>query len=151
MNRALYLEALWQDIVYALRTMRKNPAFALTAVLTLALGIGGNAAMFTVIRAVLLKPLAYGDPDRMVLLSMDYPRRNVKDGRFTLGRFEEMRAAARSFTGMGAFLFSTEEMTLAGGGADPEALKRARVSANFLEILGVQPVVGRSFLPEEDR
>ncbi len=150
MNRALYLEAMWQDIVYALRTMRKNPAFALTAVLTLALGIGGNAAMFTVIRAVLLKPLAYRDPDRLVLLSMDYPRRNVKDGRFTLGRFEQMRATARSFTGIGAFLFSTEEMTLSGGGADPEALKRARVSANFLEILGVQPVLGRSFLPEED-
>ena len=68
-----FLENLWQDMLYALRTMRKNPAFALTAVLTLALGIGGDTALFTVIRTVLLKPLEYRDPDRLVRVSVNVP------------------------------------------------------------------------------
>ena len=63
------LETIWQDTGYALRTMRRNPLFAATAVLVLTLGIGGNAAMFTVIRAVLLKPLEYREPDRLVEVS----------------------------------------------------------------------------------
>ena len=69
MNRFGLLEPVWQDTCHALRSMSKTPAFAVTAVLTLALGIGGTTAMFTVIRSVLLKPLAYRDPDRLVQLS----------------------------------------------------------------------------------
>src|SRR5258706_7266913 len=139
----------WHDVLYALRTMRKSPAFAITAVLTLAIGIGGNTAIFTVIRAVLLKPLEYKDPDRLVRLTVDNPRRNWLDGAMTLIQFEQMRGAASSFTGIGAFLRSTENVTISGGG-EPETLRGARVSANFLDILGVQPIVGRSFLPEEE-
>jgi predicted permease len=149
MNSAVYLETIWQDVLHSLRTMRKNPAFTFTAVLTLALGIGANTALFTVIRAVLLKPLDYRDPDRLVRLSIDNPLKNAQDVGLTLVHFEETRAAARSFTGLGAFLRFTDSVTLSGGG-EPEALKGARVSANFLDILGVQPVLGRSFLPEED-
>ncbi len=149
MNSAIYLETIWQDVLYALRTMRKNPAFALTAVLTLALGIGGNTALFSVIRAVLLKPLEYRDPDRLVRLSLDNPLKNVQDMSLTLVHFEEIKAAARSFTGLGAFLRSADTVTLSGGG-EPEAVKGARVSANFLDILGMQPILGRSFLLEEE-
>src|SRR5579864_8098775 len=118
--------------------MRKNPGFAATAVLVLALGIGGNAAMFTVIRTVLLKPLDYHEPDRLVQVS----------GGATPVRFEEMRAGAQSFTGLGAF-GGQESLTLTGA-AEPEVLRGARVSASFLSILGVDPIVGRSFLAEED-
>ncbi len=149
MNRLTFLEAIWQDIAYALRTMRKNSAFALTAVLTLALGIGGNTAIFTVIRSVLLKPLEYRDPDRLVYFSIDNPRRNVQDASFTLTQFEDMKAAAKSFGGLGAY-GRPDNVTLSGAG-EPEALKVARVSANFLDILGVQSILGRSFLPEEDQ
>ena len=149
MNSIAYLETTWHDLLYAVRTMRRNPAFVMTAVLTLALGIGGNTAMFTVIRTVLLKPLAYRDPDRLVRVSADYPRLNAQDTTISLRRFLDMRAAARSFSGFGAFLLSPENLTLSGSG-EPEALKGARVSANFLEILGVQPLLGRSFLAEED-
>ena len=145
----MILETVWQDILYSLRTMGKNPAFALTAVFTLALGIGGNTAIFTVIRSVLLKPLEYRDPDRLVYLSIDNPRRNVQDASFTEVRLKEMRSAAKSFDGLGAY-GRPDTVTISGNG-EPEALKAARVSANFLDILGVQPVLGRSFRAEEDQ
>ena len=83
MTKIEFPETTWQDVRYAFRTMRKGPGFAATAILTLALAIGGNTAMFTVIRAVLLKPLQYRDPDRLVRLS----------GGATPTRFAEMRAA----------------------------------------------------------
>jgi len=97
-----FLGTIWRDLLYTLRTMRKNPAFAVTAVLTLALGIGGNTAMFTVIRAVLVKPLAYRDPDRLVHIS----------GGATSTRIEEMRTAARSYTELGAFADGLENIAL---------------------------------------
>jgi len=118
--------------------MRKKPAFVATAALTLALAIGGNTAMFTVIRAVLLKPLQYRDPERLVSIM----------GGATPTRFAEMKAGARSLTELGAF-FGPENVTLSGG-AEPEVLKGVRVSAGFLQIPGVEPLLGRSFRPEED-
>src|SRR5580693_1193632 len=111
-------EMIWQDALYALRALRKNPLFGATAVLTLALAIGGNTAMFTVIRAVLLKPLEYHDPDRLVRIS----------GGATPVRFAEMRDAARSFTEIGAYA-GPENLNLAGA-AEPEVLWVARVSAS---------------------
>jgi putative ABC transport system permease protein len=137
MNKGRFLEMIWQDTLYALRAMRKNPAFAATALLTLALAIGGNTAMFTVIRAVLLKPLQYRDPDRLASLSGVTP---------TL--FNQMKAGATSFTELGAFT-GEENITLSGG-AEPEVLKGERVSADFLRILGVEPLRGRGFRAEED-
>lgn len=145
----MILDTTRQDILYSLRTLRNNPAFALTAVLMLALGIGGNTAIFTVIRSVLLKPLQYRDPDRLVRLSVDEEWIHAKDVGFNQIRYEELRAAAQSFTEIGAFFLAHEQMTLSTNG-DPESIKVARVSENFLRILGVEPVLGRSFLPEED-
>ncbi len=133
------LEAIRQDARLAWRTMRKNPGFAITAVLTLALGIGANTAVFTVIRSVLLKSLPYSNPDRLVRVSLGV----------TTVRYGEMRSAARSFTETGCYRNFVENVALSDG-AVPEALQQARVSANFLHILGVQPAVGRSFRPEED-
>ena len=129
---------IWQDSVYALRAIRQKPVFAATAVLTLALAIGGNTAMFTVIRAVLLKPLAYGEPDRLVRMS----------GGETPTLFAEMKGG-HSFAGLGAFT-SEENITLSGG-VEPEVLKGERVSASFLRILGVEPLRGRGFREDEDR
>jgi putative ABC transport system permease protein len=126
--------------------MRKNPAFAVTVVVTLALGIGGNTAMFTVVHAVLLKPLEYRDPDRLVDLSLSNSRKLVS---FTPVRYGELQAAVRPFMELGAFGFD-QNMTLTGN-SEPEQITAARVSANFLHILGVTPSVGRGFRPEEDR
>jgi putative ABC transport system permease protein len=149
-SRIWFPDTIWQDVRYALRMLRKAPVFAFTAVVTLALGIGGNTAMFTVIHAVLLKPLDYRDPERLVRVSADYPKRNLWDTGFTNAVFETTRATTRSFDGLGAFLLSPETTILSGAG-EPEALKTARVSGNFLSVLGVQPLAGRGFLPGEDR
>jgi putative ABC transport system permease protein len=138
MSTIRFLETLHHDLMYAMRTIRKNPLFGATAVLTLALAIGGNTAMFTIIRAVLLKPLEYRDPDRLVRIS----------GGATPARFEEIGTGAHAFTDIGAFT-GQENLTLTGG-AEPEVLKGARLSATFLRILGVDPMLGRGFLPQED-
>ena len=148
MHSAVYLETVWQDMLYAVRTMRKNPVFAMTAALTLALGIGGNTALFTVIRAVLLKPLDYRDPDRLVRVSVNVSKLRDQELALSLDRLQEIRKTVQSFSEFGAF-GRPENMALSGGG-EPEALKVARVSANFLSILGVEPILGRSFLAEED-
>src|SRR5579872_7527498 len=100
------LESFLRDGIYALRTLRKNPAFTITAMLTLALGIGGNTAMFTLIRAVLLKPLAFHDPDRLVRVSIDNERSQAKDVGFNEIRFENLRAAAKSFSDLGAIFIA---------------------------------------------
>jgi putative ABC transport system permease protein len=130
--------------------MRKAPVFAAAAILTLGLGIGANTAIFTVIRAVLLKPLEYQEPDRLVRISVDNTRQNYQDVGFSLVRYQEMQNAAKSFSEWAAFFIATEHMTLSGG-AEPEQVVAARVSANFLHILGIKPLLGRGFLPEEDR
>src|ERR1700688_1211398 len=118
MNGLGFLDAVGRDLLYALRTSAKNPAFAVTAVLTLALGIGGNTAIFTVIRAVLLKPLEFRDPDRLLYFSMDNARLNVHDSAFTPSRLTELRAAARSFAAIGAYGANPENVSLSGDG-DP--------------------------------
>jgi predicted permease len=138
MNIVSLLETVGQDARFALRTIRKKPAFAATAVLTLGLAIGGNTAMFTVIRAVLLKPLHYSNPDQLVRIS----------GGATPTRFAEMQAAAHSFTELTAFTL-VDNITLALG-AEPEVVKGIRISAGFLRIPGVEPMLGRAFRPEED-
>ncbi len=129
---------IWQDTHYAIRTMRRIPAFTATAVLILALGIGGNTAMFTVIRSVLLKPLDYPDPDRLVQIT----------GGATPTRFEELKSSARSFSEISAFT-NQESLTLSGK-TEPEVVSAVRVSGNFMRTLGVEPMLGRSFLPSED-
>jgi len=134
------MNGLLQDLRYALRQLCRNPGFTAVALLTLALGIGANTAMFSVIHAVLLKPLQYGEPDRVVLIA---------DGA-TSTRFDEMKAASLSYTEIGAYTVGPEDLALSGV-AEPEVLKGARVSANFLHILGVSPLLGRTFFGEEDK
>jgi putative ABC transport system permease protein len=142
-------ESILRDTLYSLRTMSRNPAFAITAMLILALGMGGNTAIFSVIRAVLLRPLDYRDPDRLVHFSVENPRQPMQNPSFSLAQFEEMKASAKSFTALGAY-GRPENLALSSGG-EPEELKGARVSANFLEVLGVPPALGRSFFEEEDK
>ncbi|HWC19509.1 MAG TPA: ABC transporter permease, partial [Terriglobales bacterium] len=132
------LGSVSQDLGYALRTMRKQPGFTATMMLTLAFVIGANTAIFTVVRAVLLRPLRYSDPERLVQIT----------GAATPIRYDEIRSGARSYKDIGAYLSLAEEVAIAGATA-PEPLKQASVSANFLSIIGAEPLVGRGFLAEE--
>ena len=133
------MENVFADIRYSLRQLRKSPGFAAVAILSLALGIGATTAMFSIIDAVLLKPLAYRESDRVVLIT---------EGATPI-RSGELIAASRSYTELGTFASGLEGMVLSGVG-EPEVLKAARVSSNFLHILAVSPLRGRSFVPEED-
>jgi putative ABC transport system permease protein len=139
MSTITIFETLRRDLRFALRTMRKNLAFSVALMLTIALGIGANTAMFSVIRSVLLKPLEYREGDRVVLLT----------GGATPVRAEEFAAASQSYSEVGTYA-GPEDFSLSGAG-QPEVLKGARVSANFLGILEVSPARGRSFLAEEDK
>ena len=134
------METVRFNVRYALRQFGRNRGFAVTVVLTIALGIGLNTAMFSVIRAVLLAPLGYADPGRLVTMTDSV----------TPVQYEQLRAGSRTLAGVGAYLGGHEELALSGGGV-PEALKGARVSANFLEILGTVPAMGRGFFASEDK
>jgi putative ABC transport system permease protein len=134
-----------KDVVYALRNIRQKPGFAITAVLTLAIGIGSNTAIFSVVRAVLLKPLSYRDPEALVQLSMENSRSLAT---FTPIRYKQLKARTRSFSDLGAFgLLQNMMLTIP---STSEQITVARVSANVLRLLGVKPLLGRDFRDEED-
>jgi len=139
-----------QDIRFGLRMMRKNPGFSLAAILPLALGIGGNTAIFTVTSAVLLRSLPYQDAKRLVEIE---PRRigpggDGGGGSFSLGRYELIRDRNRSFSGI--TVATGDNLNLTGRG-DPVQVPVVRVSANCLSVLGIQPQLGHGFSDADGR
>ncbi len=130
------------NLRYALRLMVKSPAFTAVAVLTLALGIGANTAIFIVVNALVLRPLPLGDPARLVLITVSNPTRGFRGSSFSLASFEALRDRNRTFSGIAGFCFDALTVT---GGTEPEQLAAARVSTNFFDVLGTQPVIGRGF------
>ena len=143
---------LLQDIRYGLRMLARSPGFTAVAVLTLALGIGANTAIFSVVRAVLLRPLPYKDPGRVVGLTENYPKRGITLS-FPLGvspaNFIDWQNQNTVFQAMAAYA-SKGDMTLSGEG-EAEQLRGMRVSANFFSLLGIQPMLGRGFFATEDQ
>lgn len=134
-----------QDLRFAVRMLRKNRAFTVVAVLALAIGIGASTVMFSVVRAVLLQPLPYADPDRVVSVT------EAKRGsRTTVAPPNFVDWAAQNHTFARLVAYNEGTATLSGNG-DPERLDAASVGADFLDVLGVRPVAGRGFLPDEAR
>jgi predicted permease len=132
-----FVGTLWQDLRFGMRMLRRNPGFTIVTVLTLALGIGATTAIFSVVNAVLLRPLPYRAPDRLVLVP------NVRGTDFL-----RWRDQSKAFESMAAFYFHTDDLT---GSGEPERLAVLYVSANLFATLGVAPALGRDFTPEEDR
>ena len=144
-----WLEEITQDLRYGLRLLRKSPGFTSVAVLTLALGIGANTAIFSVVNAVLLKSLPFKDPEQLVMV---WNRAAAAAGGdrtpLAVADLLDWRAQNRSFADIAAF--QGDSFNYAGGDL-PEQLQAAKVTANFFSVLGVQAQLGRTFLPEEDR
>jgi predicted permease len=137
---------LIQDVRYAVRMLGKNPGFALIAVLTLALGIGANTAIFSVVNGVLLRPLPYAQPDQLVALSEK--SMNFESSSISYPNFLDWQRSNSAFVSMAAY--RSENFSITGSG-EAERVRVGMVSAGFFEILGVSPVRGRLFKPEEDR
>jgi len=142
------LESLLQDVRYAGRTLRRSPGFTITAILALALGIGANTAIFTVVNTVLLQPLAYPEPERLVQLELSSPQGN---GNITsIPKFMVWQKQTQVFQDVAAYDLGGPGMNLTGGDR-PEQLKGVHVSAGFFKVFGARLVAGRTFSDEEDR
>ena len=142
------MESLSRNVRFASRMLLKNPGFTLAAVITLALGIGGNTAIFTVTSAILLRPLPLRDPQQLVLINLKRVEgtKETTNGCCTLARFEQLRDRSQSFSGVAAV--TNDSLNLTGHG-EPEQVPIARVSPNFFQVLGIKPHLGRSFADEE--
>jgi putative ABC transport system permease protein len=135
---------LIQDTRYALRLLRRSPAFAAAAIVTLALGIGADTAIFSVLNAVLLRPLPYADPSRLVMIG---ELGTAGAGNVGFTTFLDWRDRSHGFEDMA--LIRSWSATLVAGG-EPERVAGMRVSSNYFRLLGIHPAIGRDFTPEED-
>jgi putative ABC transport system permease protein len=142
-----FLASTWQDIRYGVRQLRRNPGFTIVAVLTLALGIGANTAIFSVVNGVLLKPLPYPEPQRIVQISLLY-RGQPRSVGFSARQFDFWKSHREPFQELAA---TTEVGFNLGGASRPERVRALRVSSGYFRLLGVAPELGREFLGDEDR
>jgi putative ABC transport system permease protein len=136
------------DLRYAARLQRKNPGFTIIAIIALALGIGANTAIFSVVNTVLLRPLPYKDPERLVMVWEDATKSGYPRDTPAAANFVDWRDQSQNFEGMAAI--ADESFNLTGSG-DPERLEGRRVSANMFPLLGVDPQIGRVFTAAEDQ
>jgi hypothetical protein len=143
------MQSLVQDLRYGVRTLLRNPGFTSVAVLTLTLGIGANTAIFSVINAVLLRPLPFRDQDRLVWVA-NTGSGGLSGATTQVGNYADWREMNHSFVDLCAYFafFDYSSYTLTGQG-EPERLHGVGVTQNFLDVLGVQPRLGRGFADEE--
>lgn len=140
--------AALQDLRYAARILRKYPGFSLAIILTAALGIGANVTIFSALDAVLLEPLPYNDPDRLVRLSESNPAQSQAEAPVSVPNFQDWQRQQSSFEEVSALELATFNLT---GRGEPQRLAAARITANLVPMLGVTPALGRAFLPEEEK
>src|SRR5438552_595504 len=143
------MENILQDVRYSIRTLSKNPGFAVVAVLTLALGIGANTAIFSVVENVLLRPLPYPQPENLVQIWNTYPPQ-VPRGALSPGDYADWREQNASFSEMGAYVQLSQGFNLTGEG-EPQRVLGSYASAGLFPMLGIRLAAGRYFIAEEDR
>ncbi len=141
-------QILTSDCGYAFRMMRKNPGFTAVAILTLALGIGANTAIFSVVHSVLLRPLPYPQAQQLIFIRQQEKKLGIEDLSFSVKEIEDYRAQNRTLSGL--VEYHAMSFTLFGHG-DPERVRTGVVSANYFDLFGIQPLLGRTFLPDDDK
>jgi putative ABC transport system permease protein len=142
------MDSILRDLKFSIRSLLRRPGLTLIAILTLGIGIGANSAIFSMVNALLLKPLPFPDPDRIVALWDKVPSRGVERNEVTVANYLDWRAQNKSFEQLGIYRWWSTNLT----GADtPERVQGFQVTPNFLDIAGVKPILGRGFLPEEDQ
>ncbi len=137
---------MMRDLRYALRALRRTPGFTLVAVLTLAIGVGANTAIFSLVNAVLLHPLPYRNPERLVKISVDNPGLGLRDVPFSFPEFEDLRTRANVFDEVSVVFPASSNLT---GAKQPERLELLGVSPNYFSLLGERAQIGRLFGPED--
>ncbi len=151
MRHVNLLDDLLRDLAYTARTLRKAPAFAITVVLTIALGVGANTAIFSVFKDFLLRPLPFRDPGRLVIVTQFNPSQVEKlTGYASPANYLDWKAQNHVFEDMGAWDAMIQQCNLTGAD-EPERITGKRVSSSFFSVLGVSPLYGRLFGPEQDR
>ena len=148
MNSIGFLETLWQDVRFALRMLRKSPGFTAVAVLTLAVGIGVNTAIFSVVYAVLLKPLPYANPDQLVSVFEANPQKGIPVDALSYPNFLECRDHNGVFSQMAGY--NAHDLTLTGAG-EPTTVHTIAVTPEIFSLLRARPLMGRIFLPEDGK
>jgi putative ABC transport system permease protein len=142
------MRELLQDLRHGLRTLRKHPGFAVAAVLALGIGTGVNTAVFTVVNGVLLRPLAYGDPQALVFVWASNPKTNRLRDPISVPDLVDYRSQSSSLENIASFVYDDFNLSTAG---EPARVQGTMVSANFFATLGVVPRLGRAFSDEEER
>jgi predicted permease len=145
-----WLEGLWRDMRYGLRTLRRSPSFSATAILVMALGIGASTSLFTIVRSVLLKPLPFRDPDKLVMLYEHFRQSEYSYNVVAPAVFHDWREKTHGFQDMAAWRWWAGAIT-SDSGELPEYIAGAAGSWNLFSVLGVEPALGRTFTAEEDR
>ena len=140
------LEQLGQDLRYGFRALRKSPLFTTVAILTLALGIGANTAIFSIVNSVLLRPLPYRDPDRLVRIFFNEPGVGLRDVRFSKPELDDLLTRAGVFEDVTPIFEGSEDVT---GGKQPERVEGVNGSFSYFSLLGVTPQIGRLFGPQD--
>ncbi len=141
------MQTLWQDLRYGARMLFRKPGFTLIAILTLALGIGANTAIFSVVNGVLLRPLPYKEPDRLVRVYSEFPTMNLRKFWISAPEYLDIQKEAKSWESIGAWAAGGVNIAATG---DPIRVASTRVTRSLIDTLGVQPAMGRNFTPEED-
>jgi putative ABC transport system permease protein len=142
------LETFWRDARYGARMLRSNPSYAAVIILTLALGIGANTAIFSVVNSVLLKPLPFKDPNRLIIIWETDTKNRGTNSLVSSSDFIDWKDQTRVFEQIAAWRFLYLNLT---GRDEPERVQGLTVSASFLPLLGAQVQLGRAFLPEEEQ
>jgi putative ABC transport system permease protein len=143
----MFWDNLGRDVSYGARMLWQKPTYSGIAILTLALGIGANTAIFSVVNAVLLEPLPFAEPDRVMALGQQTPQNRAALSQFSFPNFADFRDRSQAFERLSAYYNLTLTLT---GDREAQLLRGTVITADLLPLLGVQPVLGRVFLPEED-